>query len=98
MRRQQQTGPMRIVGMRRSVRNVLRQPSRSRLQQPRQSPQQPKLVAEPEAQADEVAALGSLERMDFEEWLFCKELPLDDASLEEWRMSDHYERTMRRRR
>ena len=57
-------------------------------------------VAEPtvaESPAVEVAALGRLERLDLDEWLAHKDLPLDDASLEEWRMSDHYERTKRDR-
>ena len=39
----------------------------------------------------EVAALGRPERLDFEDWLHQRswlELPLDDANLEEWRMTD----------
>ena len=48
----------------------------------------------------EVAALGSTERLDFEDWLHQRswlDLPLDDGSLEEWRMSDHYEHAKRAR-
>ena len=54
-------------------------------------------VAESGAPVVEVAALGRLERIDFEDWLARKELPFDDASLEDWRMSDSYERTKRER-
>ena len=57
-------------------------------------------VAEPEAAGIptvEVAALGSLERLDFEDWITRKDLPLDDVSLDEWRMPDSYERTKRAR-
>ena len=48
-------------------------------------------------QVAEDAALGEVERFDFCEWLLQKELLPDEASLDEWRDSDSYERTKRER-